>query len=313
MAYSQFGTIQAADYNTFASQINEVWSTGTGNTGYGQTTTDLNNVANPNVVQAVEWQNLADRVASARQHQSGAVSSIYRPNLGNTITYTTAIANEITNIRNNRFNNNNHRAAGVGSSIAGPITTFGTSVVKEVYLQWPTSENMRFFFNCGGYVAFSVTPTTFSATTKGATWNSLISSIGYVRIFNRSSDITGGGVPDTYNTNLGFWNSSTLNTGTSNLTTSYQTVVSKNVDSAVGGYSSGFISLQVRVDVWPNPTRLWIKSIMDDSLSADATSDDILNGTTRMDYFYYNPTTTYLTQSSWGTPTWSAAQTNTQS
>ena len=37
MTYSTGGVVQASDYNTFQTNLNNVWSTGSGNSGWGQT------------------------------------------------------------------------------------------------------------------------------------------------------------------------------------------------------------------------------------------------------------------------------------
>ena len=38
MTYSTGGLIEATDYNTFATNLNAIWSTGSGDSGWGQTT-----------------------------------------------------------------------------------------------------------------------------------------------------------------------------------------------------------------------------------------------------------------------------------
>ena len=54
MTYASAGTIQAADYNTIAANVNTIWSTGNGSSGYGQTAI-TNVTAVTDTVTATQW------------------------------------------------------------------------------------------------------------------------------------------------------------------------------------------------------------------------------------------------------------------
>jgi len=86
MSYSQGGTIEATDYNGFAASVNAVWGSGTGDSGYGQTST-LSTVAAGNTVTATQWATLIARLDSMRNHQAGTASGITQPTAGDLISY----------------------------------------------------------------------------------------------------------------------------------------------------------------------------------------------------------------------------------
>ena len=74
MTYAQGGLIQAVDYNTFAqggaspndnvANINTLWGTGTGDKGWGQTTT-ITPVSAAATVTATQWATLFSRFTSS--------------------------------------------------------------------------------------------------------------------------------------------------------------------------------------------------------------------------------------------------------
>ena len=76
MTYSSGGLIQATDYNNFitgSNQFNTVWSTGTGNAGYGQTALSAAATVGSNVT-ASQWATLITALNKALTHQSGSGS-----------------------------------------------------------------------------------------------------------------------------------------------------------------------------------------------------------------------------------------------
>jgi len=67
MTYSSGSLIQAADYNTFAGNttagLNRVWSTGSGDAGWGQT--DIATVSTSGVVTATNWATLVNNLTTS--------------------------------------------------------------------------------------------------------------------------------------------------------------------------------------------------------------------------------------------------------
>ena len=132
MTYSAGNTIIDDDYNIFATgnaagsgdnnvaNINTVWGSGTGDKGYGQSST-LAAVSAGNTVQATSWANLIARNTSLANHQGSSITAITQPTAGNTIAAYTALSTNITTTFNNRNN-----AAGSGSdSTVNSVSTSG--------------------------------------------------------------------------------------------------------------------------------------------------------------------------------------------
>ena len=65
MTYTAGSRIESSDYNTFVSDVNNLWGTGSGNKGYGQSST-VGTVAGGGQVTATQWSTLASRVNSIR-------------------------------------------------------------------------------------------------------------------------------------------------------------------------------------------------------------------------------------------------------
>ena len=87
MTYSSGGTIQASDYNNFATQVNNIWGTGYGNVGYGQSTT-LSAVSSQGTITATQWATMINTLNSVSKHQSGGSGTgISAPTAGNQINY----------------------------------------------------------------------------------------------------------------------------------------------------------------------------------------------------------------------------------
>ena len=68
MTYSVGGIIQATDYNGFVSttsgaNVNDVWGTGTGDKGWGQTA--LSTVSVGGIVTATNWASLVNNLSAA--------------------------------------------------------------------------------------------------------------------------------------------------------------------------------------------------------------------------------------------------------
>lgn len=306
MTYASGGLIQATDYNNFAASVNALWGTGSGDSGYGQTSSTLATVAASNTVSALQWQNLIDRINSMRGHQSGATSGLTRPNSGDVITFLSAMSTQISTITTNRLLVNPSQSG--TSTFITNATGWVTSSVKELTFTWASGANaMRHFFNGGGYILFHGANSTLSGNTKSTDWDALLIAAGGVRINAQTSaryqTEAGalGGTPSVNNTNLGFYD----------LTTSYQTILQQYSTNALGGYNLNYVTYQARLNAAPgSSTILYVQMILTDA--AGDVLNDTVSGTVRFDGGYYPPPTTYLTQNSWGTVSIGAG-TNTQS
>lgn len=257
MTYAQYGTVQAADYNTLvggnpvttSGTLNAVWATGGSTTGYGQTA--LANVAAGDSVTATQWANLVNRTASAATHQGSSITSVTAPVSGGTITYLSAIPTNLTTIYNNRLN-----AATQGSTSANAVTTASTWADKATWTHTATFANgdaARYFFNSGGQL--KITMSHPNGTGINLLLNNLASNVGTVVMsapssgsitvagtsYNGITRIGGGGNAPTISTNSGYYAMTTANANVY-----YQT-------ASTG--PSGYLSTNVNIFIKSNGTQ----------------------------------------------------------
>lgn len=195
MSYSQGGKIDAADYNTFlngSNQLNTVWSTGTGDAGYGQTA--LSTVSQGGVVTATQWASLINTLNSARTHQSGSGSGISAVTAGAKIDYIATLGSSISSAYTNRLLFNSNSAVTAGS----PLSTAWTATVANpggnppaggsaqttltrafgTRAAFASADQARYFFNAGGRLKLNLSATQ-NASTTGRT-NEIISLTGFL-------------------------------------------------------------------------------------------------------------------------------------
>lgn len=298
MTYASGGLIQATDYNGFVASVNAIWGTGSGDSGYGQTST-LSTVAASNTVTAAQWSTLIARINSMRQHQSGVTSGLTSPITGDIITFLSTMSTQISTITTNRLSAN---AVGTQANATAMTSATGwvTSAVKEVSYTWSSAAAMRYFFNSGGYVSFTGANSALAGNTKSTDWDALLTACGVVRINAQTSQKVGGsGTPSVNNTNLGFYD----------LTTSDQTILQQYSTTATGGYNLNYATFQARLNAAAgSSTILYMKMTLTDA-SGDVL-DDTVSGTVQLDYSHVPPSTTYLSNV-WGALT-ATQVTNTQ-
>ena len=280
MAYSSGGLIEATDYNGFAASVNAVWGTGTGNSGYGQSTT-LSTVASSNTVTATQWATLIARIDSMRQHQSGTTSGLTQPTTGDTIAFLSTLNTQITTITNNRLDRNVGTTQ-LATANASGSTGWTSNAVRECSFTFSSANAMRYFFNAGGTITCNTISSSFSGNTKSTNWDTIANAT--------SATIT----------NSIFWD---------NLSTSNYTLDSNTGSGA--DYGSNVLYLQARLNAAPgSATQVIIRAYFVDG-AADS-FDDTVSGTARVDAAANGAATTYLTNT-WGTPTATNNLTVTQS
>jgi hypothetical protein len=280
MSYSQGGTIEATDYNGFAASVNAVWGSGTGDSGYGQTST-LSNVAATNTVTATQWATLIARLDSMRNHQAGSSSGLTQPTAGDLISYISSLNTNISTVTTSRRNNN----VGTGSlttANASGATNWTNNAVRECTFTFSSANAMRYFFNAGGTITFNTASSSFSGNTKSNNWETVANGA--------SATVT----------NTIFWD---------NLSTSDHTISTATGSGA--DYGSNVLYLQARLNAAPgSSTVITLRAYFVDG-AADG-FDDVVSGTTRVDASANGATTTYLSNT-WGTPTAGNNATVTQS
>ena len=280
MAYSQGGLIEASDYNTFVSNINSIWGVGSGDSGYGQTGT-LTTVALSNTITATQWATLIARLDSLRNHQSGVTSGLTQPSTGDVIEYLNILNSQISTATSNRLSNNEGIVTAATANATG--TWDGTvQADRECTFTFASANQMRYFFNAGGYITFNVVNSSFSGNTKSSNWDTLADNLA----------------------------TQTINSGNFySLSTSNSTRASATGSGA--DYASNILYLQARLNAAPGAsTVLTLRALFADN-SAD-TFDDVVTGTARLDATAHEANATAITNS-WGTVTGASNVTVTQS
>lgn len=306
MTYQVSGLIQASDYNGFIqlnpSNVNDVWSTGTGNKGYGQTI--ISQVAVDQQILATTQADIVQKTTLSAAHQGTTIGSWrdLTPGNGSTIYYEPNLLANITAITNSRLN-----AVGQGTTsttTATNGTTWSNTLTFSYTVTFGSHNQARYFFNAGGQIAFNFSHP--AGTSINTDFNQLCQNTGTVYassptagtatiIGNPFNGVTkvGGGDPagELINTNYGFY------AFTPTLTEVFR-------QTASGGYYYYYGGIYLRISASYNGAGV---------LTFNCLFDNVGGGY----YYYYGgtitagtqanlvlrpPSTTYLANV-WGTPT----------
>jgi len=323
MTYSVGGLIQATDYNGFADttsggNVNVIWGTGTSDAGYGQSTT-LATVSAGGTVTATQWAGLVNRISSIASHQGTTITSRTAPVAGNVIAVLSAVQTDLNNCYTNRGN-----AAGTGSQFTGwtgtssktSATGSGSTPWTITFthtVTWSSANAARYFFNAGGRIKWETSKTS-TGTEADDEWNDLANTlVGDIFITGGTGTQTINGTAYTGTTKSGGTGSPTTlatTTGWYDLTTTPTTIYKQFADTAP--YTGSYI--QINAATAGTGTQLVLTTTWVDPGGSGAGSTDAISGgtaTTGISFgsapatvvTYFPPSTTYLTEASWGTPT----------
>jgi hypothetical protein len=313
MTYSSGGLIQATDYNGFvstnASNINDLWSTGSSDKGYGQTA--ISTVSTAGTITATQWASLVNTLSSLGSQTVTSLTARTAPTAGTLISILSAVNTDITNVTTNRNN-----AAAVGSQFTGysgtnskTAATSGATwtITFTNTVTFASAAAARYFFNGGGLIKLDVSKTATGAL-GDPEWNDLASTLcGDIYIsgagtahtiagvsYTGTTKIGGTGTPSTLQNSLGWYN----------LTTSDQVIYKQFADTAP--YTTNFIQHSAKTA--GSGTQLVITTLWSasdgDPISGGTAPTGATPGTAACTICtYFPPSTTYLTSASWGTPT----------
>ena len=326
MTYTAGGLIEATDYNGFVStgtpNVNVIWSTGSGNSGWGETA--VSTVSTLGTVTATQWAALVNTLTSMGSQTGVAITSRSAPVAGDTINILNNVTTDITSIYNNRGN-----AAAVGSQYTGwtgtsgktSTTPQGTNITFTHTVTFASANAARYFFNAGGLVKI-----TFGKSSTGeqgdAEWNDLAATLaGAVWISGRSTgaNATVAGTLYSGSTVIGGTGTPTIPSGTLYGTNGWFQLLTTNTeiykqfaDSAP--YTSNYIGVQAKTGntgTTLDLTTTWFNSPAQyDTMSGGTAPSGATHGTAPSTIVtYYPPSSTYLTTAAWGTPTVAATTT----
>jgi hypothetical protein len=312
MTYTAGQLIQAADYNGFVSSnganVNAIWSTGTGDRGYGQSA--LSTVSTSGTVTATQWASLVNTLASMGNQQSTSIVPRTAPTTGTLISILPTINTDITNLTTLRNN-----AVAVGAQYTGwtgtnskTAATSGATwtITFTNTVTWASADAARYFFNAGGLIKIDVSKTATGAL-GDPEWNDLANTLcGDIYISGAAASHTiagtaytgvtkigGAGLPTTLSTTLGWYA----------LTTVDQIIYKQFADTAP--YTNNYIQHSARTA--GTGTQLVITTVWSasdgDPISGGTAPTGATPGTAPCTIVtYFPPSTTYLSNS-WGTPT----------
>ena len=301
MAYTSGDIILDDHYNDFVASVNAIWGSGTGDKGYGQTST-ISTVSASNTITATQWATLLSRISSSATHQGSSITSIASPSIGDTISAYAALSTNITTIDTNRID-----AAGTGTDTTDTAVTTGvtwyTDNTHPETVTWAGGNEARYFFNAGGSIRISFAHVGSTTSDKNTEWADLATQCGTIVLGAHSTAKSGGGgTATTLTTSTGYYELTTSDTvifkqfaDTSPYTTNYIQVSAK-VSAAHGdglGNNGEVITLTV----------LYQDDAADNIAYDKATYNvlDQVDGTTTTTFTARAPSTTTLTDT-WGNP-----------
>jgi trimeric autotransporter adhesin len=328
MTYSVGGLIEATDYNGFvntgANNINKVWSTGTGDSGWGQTA--ISTVSAGGTVTATQWATLVANLATAGSQTGSTLTSRTQPVAGNIISILANVATDINTITNDRgnaaasgteygvFSGTTSKTSATGSGQSAWTITFTHTVT------FASADALRYFFNAGGIVRLKYGKSS-TGTDNDPDWNTLAGWCGSINLTGRvngaaqtiaATSYTGttriggsGGTQTTLATTTGWYN----------LTGSPTTIFQLNNSTAP--YSGEFI--RTTATATSSTVLTLVTTWVSDGSSGAGTSADIsggsatnspsttITGTAPTTLVTYIPPSTSFLSNTWGTPTIAAS------
>jgi hypothetical protein len=323
MTYVSGGLIQAADYNGFvndsANNINTIWSTGSGDKGWGQTT--ISSVSAAGTVTATQWATLVANLATAGQQTSSTLTSRTQPVAGNVISILSNVGTDINTITNNRgnaaasgteygvFSGTTSKTTATGSGQTAWTITFTHTVT------FSSANALRYFFNAGGIVRLKYGKSS-TGTDHDADWNTFAGLCGSINLTGRVNGAAQliAGTSYTGTTRIGGTGGTqttlATTTGWYNLTTSPVTIFQLN--NATAPYTPEFIrttatatsgTVLTLVTVWSDDgsSGAGVTSNISGGTATNSPSTTITGDAPTTLCTYIPPSTTYLS-ASWGTP-----------
>ena len=329
MTYSVGGLIQATDYNGFASttsgaNVNNIWGTGSTDSGYGQTTT-LATVSAGGTVTATQWAGLVNRISSIASHNGTSITSRVAPVAGNVIAVLAAVNTDLTNCTTNRGN-----AVASGTEVgtfSGAVskttaTGSGTTAWTITFTQTVTfasANATRYFFNGGGLIRLQYGKSS-TGTDHDPDWNTLAGQPGSIffsgRVAGTTNTIAGQAYTGTTRLSGSGGTQTTLatTTGYYSLTAGAAATTIFQLNNASAPYTPEFIRTTVALNAG-STVLTFVTTWVDDGSSGAGVTSNISGGTATSSpsttitgtapttlLTFRPPSSTYLTEASWGTP-----------
>ena len=192
MAYQQGDTITAADYNTFATNINTIIGTGSADSGYGLS--EIAAVSAGNTITAAQWNSLLSGLQKGANHQGTTLTNASNTVAqGGNILPLSNLEADITLITTNKLT-----AAGANmaadSGVTSTRTSAWTGTENHIFTVTFASANAaRHFFNSGGEIRLAGSRAGGSSTDQNTDWTNLLSNMGTIKFAEGATTYTGSG------------------------------------------------------------------------------------------------------------------------
>ena len=330
MTYSAGGLIQATDYNGFVgptasggtagANLNDIWSTGSGDKGWGQTVVPT--VSTGGTVTATQWASLVNDISVAGAQTSTTITARSAPTTGQTITALAAVNTDLTNVTTNRGNAAaSGTAYGTFSGTTSQINPTGSgqttwTITFTHTVTFPSADQARYFWNAGGIVKLQYGKSS-TGTDVDADWNTFAGLCGSINLTGRvaGASQTIAGQAYTGTTRLGGTGGTqttlTTTTGWYNLTTSPTTIFQLN--NTVSPYTGEYI--RTTATATSSTVLTLVTTWFQPAVSAAGTTCNISGGTATASpsttitgtapttlVTYLPPSTAQGLSNTWGTP-----------
>ena len=322
MTYSAGQLIEATDYNGFVSttagaNINNVWSTGSTDSGWGQSA--LTTVSAAGSITATQWASLVNTISSMGSQTGTTITARTAPVTGNTIDILAALNTDLTNITTNRQNavaNGTQFTGYTGTNSKTAATSGATWTISFVNtVTFASADAARYFFNAGGRIKIDVSKTA-TGDLGDPEWNDLANTLcGDIFITGGTVTQTIAGANYTGTTKTGGTGTPTIlttTTGFYDLTAGAAATIVYKQFADTAPYTANFIQHSIAKGAGSDTlviTTLWSASD-GDAISGGTASSGATPGTAPTTIVtYFPPSSTYLTTASWGTPTVAATTT----
>ena len=336
MTYSAGSLIVATDYNGFANNtaggnVNYVWGTGSGDYGYGQSTT-LSTVSANTVVSATNWASLNSRVTSLGSQTNTTLTSRTNPVTGNLIVILSNLGTNITSCVTNRGNaaaSGTTNSTWSGTTSRTDPTGTGNAAWEIAWTHTVTfadANSARYFWNAGGLVRIDMNKSS-TGTDSDVDWNTFVGTVGTLYLSGRvnSASQTIAGVTYTGFTRVGGSGVASTNlttTGWYSLTPGAAATTMFQLYNSVSPYTGDYIKVNMSVNAggtvltitssWVSVARTSVGENTQISGGTGTTSPFTAFGSApTVMVRYVPPSTNYLT-ATWGTATVTASVTATQ-
>jgi hypothetical protein len=329
MTYSSGGLIQATDYNGFVSttagaNLNDFWSTGSGDKGWGQSAVATTSAGS--TVTATQWASLVNNLSTSGTRTGTSLTARTAPTAGTLISVLAAINTDLTNVTTNR--GNTISSGTTSSTWSGSTAKTGTTglgpapwtITFTHTVTFGSADQARYFWNAGGLVLLDMSKSS-TGTDTDPDWNTFIGTVGTLYMSGRvnSAAQTISGTSYTGFTRVGGSGTPSPNlttTGWYSLTAGAAATTMWQLNNSVSPYSGEYVRVTAAVNAGRTALTL-VTTWFSDGSANPGSNANISGGTDTASgggfgtapavrCRFIPPSTTYLS-ASWGTPTVAAS------